>query len=129
MGRKKFIETAEEKHRRLREYQDKWRANPENAKKQYNASQKNQSERWKRWYEKNKAKQLAKSNMEKAAKLQRIPPWADIEAIKQFYLDRHEGYHVDHIIPLRGKTVSGLHILENLQYLPAKENMAKSNKF
>jgi hypothetical protein len=61
--------------------------------------------------------------------LQRLPTWADKSAIKDFYLNCPEGYHVDHVIPLQGKIVSGLHVLENLQYLPAKENMSKGNKF
>ena len=124
----KKYHTEEERLTALKSYQDKWRLNPENAKTQYLSNKQTQSERWKRWRLKNKDKQNAKSNMEKAAKLQRIPPWANLESIKQFYLNRPEGYHVDHIVPLRGKEVSGLHVLENLQYLPAKENLSKSNK-
>jgi 5-methylcytosine-specific restriction endonuclease McrA len=125
----KKYHTEEERRTALKEYRDKWRSNPDNAKKQYLSNQKTQAERFKKWRLKNKDKQNAKSNMEKAAKLQRIPLWADLEAIKQFYLNCPKGYHVDHIIPLRGKTVSGLHILENLQYLLAKENLSKGNKF
>jgi hypothetical protein len=65
----------------------------------------------------------------RAKRLQRIPAWADLEAIRKFYGARPEGYHVDHIIPLNGKDVSGLHVLNNLQYLPAEENIKKNNKF
>jgi hypothetical protein len=126
---KKIIETEQERWERLRNYDRKYMENPENKKKRYESNQRTQKERWARWRLKNKDKQNAKSNMEKAAKLQRIPAWADLDAIREFYLNRPEGYHVDHIIPLRGKTVSGLHVLENLQYLPAKENMSKGNKF
>lgn len=60
---------------------------------------------------------------------ERTPKWADLEVIATFYKNCPANYHVDHIIPLKGKLVSGLHIIENLQYLPAKENIIKSNKF
>lgn len=58
-----------------------------------------------------------------------IPLWAEKNKIVEFYRNRPEGHHVDHIIPLNGKTVSGLHVLANLQYLSAAENLSKSNKF
>lgn len=61
------------------------------------------------------------------------PAWADLDAIAAFYADTPEGYHVDHIVPLKGFTpegwrVSGLHVAHNLQYLTAAENLAKHNR-
>lgn len=64
-----------------------------------------------------------------AAKLQRIPKWADMEEIARIYRDCPDGYHVDHWAPLQGKTVSGLHVGNNLQWLLASENSKKSNSF
>lgn len=60
---------------------------------------------------------------------QATPRWADLNAIREFYLKCPEGYHVDHIIPLNGENISGLHCIDNLQYLPAIENLKKGNKY
>ena len=57
------------------------------------------------------------------------PAWADLKAIRTFYEHCPVGFHVDHIIPLNGEFVSGLHIVDNLQYLPAPDNMRKGAKY
>lgn len=69
------------------------------------------------------------NSIREAQKSCRVPPWANREAIKEIYSKCPTGHHVDHIIPLRGKLVSGLHVETNLQYLSAKDNIEKSNKF
>lgn len=64
-----------------------------------------------------------------AAKLQRTPAWADHDKIKEIYYNCPEGYEVDHIIPLQGDLVSGLHVENNLQYLTKFENCSKGNRY
>lgn len=65
----------------------------------------------------------------RCAKLNRTPVWSETELIKTFYDACAKGFHVDHIIPLQGDLVSGLHVLSNLQYLLGTENCSKSNNF
>lgn len=64
------------------------------------------------------------------------PAWADFDAINKIYkqakrLEKIDGIkrHVDHVIPIMGKAVCGLHVAENLQILTAQENIAKRNIF
>lgn len=59
---------------------------------------------------------------------QATPRWVDKKDLIAFYKNRPEGHHVDHIVPINGKEVSGLHVLWNLQYLPASENMSKGRR-
>jgi hypothetical protein len=81
------------------------------------------------WRKNNPAHRNALKAKYIADKIKRTPVWADIDGIVQFYKKCPKGYHVDHIVPLRGKNVSGLHVLENLQYLLAIENIRKNNAF
>jgi len=81
---------------------------------------------------KGKMTNRAKVAKYKAAKLQRIPVWMTKDELKMmrfFYINCPEGCDVDHIVPLQGENVSGLHILSNLQYLTKEENGRKGNKF
>lgn len=64
-----------------------------------------------------------------ASKLNRTPDYADLSSIREFYANCPKGYHVDHIIPLRGESVSGLHVLSNLQYLDSIQNASKGNSY
>jgi len=90
--------------------------------------------------EKNRARQLQFYNDNKylcrsissrcrAQRLKRVPSWSETELIKEFYAGCPDGYEVDHIIPLLGELVSGLHVISNLQYLPKSENRSKGNRY
>ena len=65
---------------------------------------------------------------DKTRESSRQPKWANIQAIALIYANTPKGCHVDHIIPLNGKNVCGLHVEDNLTYLPGKLNIAKGNK-
>lgn len=71
---------------------------------------------------------VSDSKLHKLYIIERTPSWADMNSIKEFYANCPDGYHVDHILPLRGNNISGLHVLANLQYLKAEDNMKKGNK-
>jgi hypothetical protein len=76
-----------------------------------------------------KREHAARESKRRARILKALPGWADLRRIEQIYKNCPPGYHVDHIYPLQGKEVSGLHVENNLQYLPASENCKKGNKY
>ena len=105
--------------------------NPETARiSQTNYRKRNHDkclERSRVWRKQNLDYDKYRSANYRARKLNQTPPWSDLDKIKDIYINCPKGFHVDHIVPLKGKNVSGLHVPENLQYLPAKENLAKRN--
>ena len=82
----------------------------------------------KAWQKNNPKKVRANTAKRKATKLQATPAWADLKKIEEIYLNCPPGYHVDHIFPLKSDKMCGLHVENNLQYLPAKENISKGNR-
>lgn len=82
-----------------------------------------------------RAHHTAKQNERRARKTNATPVWANEEQINIIYwiaalCSKQTGrkYNVDHVIPLRGKNVCGLHVSENLRVIPARENLMKGNR-
>ena len=90
------------------------------------------------WRIKNKHRDLSNTRKRQLGKVQRTPKWLtdddhwimeqayELAALrtKMFGFD----WHVDHIVPLHGKTVSGFHVPTNLQVIPGIENSRKGNR-
>jgi len=112
-----------------------------NNKKRYTDEQllERQRIRKAKYRSKNKDKIRAQKAKRRAAKLNRTPGWlrpVDFRHIQEIYtiarrLTEKTGelHHVDHIIPLQGELVSGLHVPTNLQVIKAAENYRKHNSF
>ena len=87
----------------------------------------------------NKGRIRALNSLRKQYIKQRTPSWVDNEVlflIREIYdlaairtVQTGFAWHVDHVIPLQGKLVSGLHVPENLQVIPAVVNIQKKNKY
>lgn len=134
-----------------KEYATTWRAeNPDNFKQYYAEKKLSLQKKYKEWREANpeqraeymakwgkeNAPLVAEKNMRRhAGKIQATPKWANREKMVEFYkeaerLTRETGvpHHVDHIYPLNGKIVCGLHCEANLNVITQFENIQKLNR-
>ena len=89
----------------------------------------------KEWYANNRHRKLATTSKRDERCKKATPPWVNMQEIYAVYegakrLSKTVGiqFHVDHIVPLQGKNVSGLNVPANLQVLAASENLRKFNK-
>jgi hypothetical protein len=93
----------------------------------------------KRWKKENAGNIRAATIKRRLSKIHRTPNWLtedDHWLIKEIYdlaslrskLTKIK-WHVDHILPLQGKYISGLHVPSNLQVIPSTLNICKANKF
>lgn len=122
---------------------DKWRnSNLEKAREieriSHNKNKENKANYQRQHRKDNPGLSAAYCAKRRAILLQRTPGWLTLDhykEIEQFYIEAKELQwlskdllHVDHIIPLQGKYVSGLHVPWNLQILSREDNCKKSNK-
>lgn len=123
---KKWNEANKDKRRQI---EKDWRERNPDKVKEYN------KKAGKKWATNNKGKRLSSVRARQLAKKHRTPPWVDNSELEKFYtesakLTKETGikHEVDHIIPLQGEAVSGLHVPWNLQILTQFENRSKGNK-
>ena len=121
-------------------YRERHRDDLLESKRLWDASNREHINSYRKAYrKKNPTKHREWDARKRASRLQRIPKWLNAEQkeeIKQFYWLRDdivtitgELYEVDHIVPLQGREVCGLHVPWNLQILPSDLNNKKNNTF
>ena len=131
------MQCTREFHKKIRETFP--RLHSEKKKASYERTKEHHLAQKKVYRQANKSKVNALAKAYKVRKKNRMPKWVDKEhmwLIKEAYelaqlRTKLFGFswHVDHIIPIQGELVSGLHVIENLQVIPGIENIKKKNRF
>jgi hypothetical protein len=139
-----YVRNAESERKKAMQYHyESYDKNKERIIKNVNKWQNNNKDRYKqiakKCYEKTKHKRFAYAAFKRAAKRNAVPKWINEELkqeIQKFYVEarlktRDTGtkYEVDHIVPLMGKNVCGLHVPWNLRVITQFENRSKQNSF
>lgn len=137
---KKYRKNNREK---INQYQNQYKKSSklskEYRKKYYEENKDKISSYMKEYYEKNKDYFAAATNKRRATKLQATPTWITqdhLDEIQKYYAFRAnvsgvvgKGYEVDHIVPLQGENVCGLHVPWNLQVITKESNRSKGNNY
>jgi hypothetical protein len=118
---------SQENKEKRNEISQKWR---DNNRDKFSLSCKNSTK-------KSIEKKLANNSKRRSLRIQRTVSWANEKEIEKKYafakfmewITLGIKYHVDHIVPLQGKNVCGLHTHDNLQVIRATQNLKKGNKF
>ena len=91
--------------------------------------------RIKNWKVRNPGKVASYGRARFAQKRNAVPRWANQKVIERIYAEsdrvtKETGirHHVDHIVPLKSKTVCGLHCEQNMRVIPAVSNLSKNNR-
>lgn len=136
---KKHCSYKSNRHREyMKHYLRKWQKDNVNKMKQYlqKWSKVNGSTARRRWNQQNKGKKNYYTRMRQWVIRRATPSWANLTEIKQIYInaaiktkETNLPHEVDHIIPLQGKLVCGLHVACNLQILQKDIHKFKLNKF
>lgn len=129
LNKNKYAKKYQDNAESFKAYSNSWRSqNKQHLSdyfKNYRKARKDRVAFWNKTYQCRKTKAtpswLTKKHLEEIAYYYTLSSEA--------FILTGEKYHVDHIVPLKGKNICGLHVPWNLQVIPKSDNLRKGNKF